>query len=137
MAEDGLGAVVWWLLNVPARFCSVAGVSVARNGVSEMKTQKSFSREAQQSVRLKTTTELTTAEAPRSTCHQAFRSALVAVTEPSKKLPSRLPSTADDAPAVAYPAMVLLCVAVLPNARLEPPPNRRVIVPFRPVLSNK
>src|ERR1017187_557282 len=108
MVVDGLGGDVCWLLNVPARFWSVVGVSVGRNGVSEMKTQKSFSRRPQQSVRLKTTTELTAAEAPRSTCHQALVSALVAVTEPSKKFPSGLPSTADAAPAVAYPAMVLL-----------------------------
>src|ERR1039457_1593992 len=104
------------MANVPARFWSVAGVSVGRNGVSEMKTQKSFSREPQQSVRFQTTTELTAAEAPKSTCHQALVSALVAVTEPSGKLPSVLPSTADAALALAFPGNVLLWLASLPCA---------------------
>src|SRR5579871_6662074 len=104
---------------------SVEGVSVARNGVSETKIQKSLSRVLQQSVRFQITTELTVEEAPRSTCHQALGSALVAVTEPSKKFPSVLPSTAAPATAVGYPGSVLLCVAVLDSARLVgtgPPP---------------
>src|ERR1017187_4048095 len=110
------------MANVPARFCNVAGVSVGRNGVSEIKTQKSFSREPQQSVRFQTSTEPTAVEAPKSTCHQAFGSRLVAVAEPSKKFPSRLPSTADAAPAVGYPGKVLLWVADLPRPRFIAPP---------------
>src|ERR1051326_3207815 len=98
MVTNALGAEVTCAANVPARFCSVAGVSVTRNGVSEMKTQKSFSPLPQQSVRFQTTNELTALEASRSTCHQALGSKLVAVTEPSKKLPSVLPSTAAEAP---------------------------------------
>ena len=39
-------------------------------------------------MRFQTTTELTVAEAPKSTCHQALGSAFVAVTEPSTKFPS-------------------------------------------------
>src|SRR5436305_157526 len=90
-----------------------------------MNTQKSPNREPQQSVRLKMVTELTAADAPRSTCHQALGSALVAVTEPLKKAPSVLPSTAEPAAAEGVPGTVLLCAAVLPSARLvgagEPP----------------
>src|ERR1039457_4783395 len=100
---DGLGAAVWWLLNVPALNCSVAGVSEGRNGVSETNTQKSPSRLPQQSVRFQTTTEPMAVEAPRSTCHQALESRLVAVTDPFEKFPSVVPSTADVAPAAAYP----------------------------------
>src|ERR1017187_2888186 len=107
------------MLNVPARFWSVAGVSVARKGVFEVNTQKSPSRAPQQSVRFHTTTELTVAEAPKSTCHQAFRSRFVAVTDPSGKIPSVLPSTADAATAVAIPGKVLLSVAIFRIARLE------------------
>jgi hypothetical protein len=69
-------------------------------------------------VRFQTTTELTAAKAPKSTCHQGFGSRFVAVTEPSKKFPSGLPSTADAATAPGYPGNVLLWVAVLPCARL-------------------
>src|ERR1022692_101633 len=65
------------------------------------------------------TMELTAAEAPKSTCHQGLVSRFVWVTEPSKKLPSVLPSTAPAAPVVAYPASVLLWLAVLPSARFE------------------
>src|SRR5579863_4818339 len=57
--------------------------------------------------------ELTAVELPRSTCHQGFGSRLVAVTEPSPKLPSVLPSTAAAAPSVAYPGNVLFWVAAL------------------------
>jgi hypothetical protein len=46
-------------------------------------------------------TESMLAEAPRSTCHHAFTSRLVAVTEPLKKLLSVLLSTA--APALGDP----------------------------------
>src|ERR1022692_1867499 len=67
---------------------------------------------------------VTAAEPPKSTCHQALASAFVWVTEPSKKLPSVLPSTAPAAPVVAYPASVLLWVAVLPSATLELPTAR-------------
>src|SRR6266581_2720175 len=88
--KNGLGmggnAGIWMLL-VPGRFCSVDGVSVAPKGVSEAKIQKSFSRDPQQSVRFQICTPLTVAEAPKSTCHQAFTSAFVAVTEPLKKFP--------------------------------------------------
>src|SRR5437016_1895481 len=114
------------MLTVPARICSVPGVSVARNGVSEINTQESPSRAPQQSVRFQITMELTATEAPRSTCHQAFGSALVAVTDPSKKFPSVLPSTADAAAASAYPGNVLLWLANLPCERFEsagPVPN--------------
>jgi hypothetical protein len=54
---------------------------------------------------------------------QGFGSRLVAVTEPSEKFPSVLPSTADKAPSVAYPGNVLLWLAVLPKARFEPSAN--------------
>src|SRR5580704_16564172 len=60
--------------------------------------------------------ELTATEALRSTCHQGFGSMLVAVTEPSEKFPSVLPSTADAAPSVGYPGSVLLWRVNLPNA---------------------
>src|SRR5579871_104905 len=106
---------------VPARFCSVAGVSVARKGVLETNTQKSLSRVPQQSVRFQMVMLLMVAEEPRSTCHQALVSGLVAVTEPSKKAPSVFPSTAADGPEL--PDSVLLCVAVRPSARLVPPPS--------------
>src|ERR1039457_4368007 len=119
MLRVGLGAVVRWVLNVPARFCSVAGVSVGRNGVSDTNTQKSFRREPQQSVRFQMTMLLMAAEAPKSTCHHAFGSRLVAVTEPSEKFPSVLPSTAAAALSVGYPGSVLLWVAALPCARFE------------------
>src|ERR1039457_3442975 len=62
--------------------------------------------------------ELTAAEAPRSTCHQGVGSRLVAVTEPSGKLPSVLRSTATAAPSVEYPGSVLLWLADLPSATL-------------------
>src|ERR1017187_7535243 len=82
-----------------------------------MKTQKSFSREPQQSVRFQTTTELTIAEAPKSTCHQALVSRFVAVTEPSEKFPPVRPSIAVAGFAEGYPGSVLLWVADLFSAR--------------------
>src|ERR1051326_1946078 len=88
MIVDGLGALVWWLAKVPGRNCNVAGGSVGRNGVAETKTHKSLRRDAQQSVRFQMMMLPITAEAPKSTCHQALVSKLVAVTEPSKKFPS-------------------------------------------------
>src|SRR5437763_1685570 len=90
-----------------------------------MKTQKSLSRALQQSVRLKITTELIVDGLPKSTCHQALVSGLVAVTEPSRKLPSVLPSTAEAATAPANPGYVLLWEANPPCARLMvlPPPS--------------
>jgi hypothetical protein len=42
--ELGLGVTVWWLLNVPAQFCRVAGVSVDRNGELDTNTQQSLKR---------------------------------------------------------------------------------------------
>src|ERR1039457_6102334 len=90
------------------RLQTVARWSGARRGVLKINPQNPPAREPQQSVRLKTVTELMAADAPRSTCHQALRSWLVAVTEPSVKVPSVLPSTADAAPAVRYPGSVLL-----------------------------
>ena len=49
----------------------------------------------------RSTIELMMADEPKSTCHQALVSAFVWVTEPSKKLPSVLPSTAAPGPGVA------------------------------------
>ena len=96
------------------------GRSVRREeGCVRSEHPKSPSRAPQQSVRFHTTTELTVAEAPKSTCHQAFRSRFVAVTDPSGKIPSVLPSTADAATAVAIPGKVLLSVAIFRIARLE------------------
>src|SRR5258707_556963 len=65
--------------------------------------------------------ELTAAEAPRSTCHQALASEFVWATEPSEKFPSVFPSTALVAPAnEPQPVSVLLCIAVFPCARSDP-----------------
>src|SRR5579871_303030 len=118
MATEGLGTERRWVAKVAVRFCSVEGVSVGRNGASETNTQKSLRRVLQQSVRFQRTTVLMVDETPRSTCHQALVSALVAVTELSKKLPSVLPSTAELAAAEAYPGNVLLCAVARPIARL-------------------
>src|SRR5258708_34230086 len=65
--------------------------------------------------------ELTVAEAPRSTCHQALASEFVWETEPSENFPSVFPSTALEAPAMEpQPLSVLLCVAGFPCARSDP-----------------
>src|SRR5258708_916071 len=60
--------------------------------------------------------ELIAAELPRSTCHQAFVSKPVWVTEPPPQFPLVFPSTA--APGVFN--ALLLCVADLACARLLP-----------------
>src|SRR5947208_2041511 len=57
-------------------------------------------------------------DVPRSTCHQAFTSWLVCVTEPSLRFPSVFPSTASCAPtcAAVYPLMFDDWLAALPTA---------------------
>src|SRR5579884_1065294 len=73
----------------------------------------------QQSVRFQITMELIEPEAPRSTCHHGYASRFVWLTDPSKKFPSVLPSTALDATVFGpKPPSVLLCVAIFPAARL-------------------
>src|ERR1039457_6787290 len=62
-------------------------------------------------------------EAPKSTCHQALPSAFVAVTEPSRKFPSVLPSTAAAAPVESLSA-VSPTIAVLPSPESATEVNR-------------
>src|SRR5882724_3329551 len=58
---------------------------------------------------------------PRSTCHHAWFSTAVCVTEPAAQLPLVLPSTARSA---VPPQAVLDCVAVLFNAKFVPGTSR-------------
>src|SRR5207244_1199294 len=77
----------------PACPATLALATTARL-LSSSSTLKLLRRSPQQSVRFQTSTLCTDCRLPRSTCHQAWASKPVWVTDPWAKLPSVLPSTA-------------------------------------------